>query len=184
MLQRRGVAPRASAQKRDRALGLGNYVHLALKRTTPLLLDKCKQGYSHAVLVFAADGVFGVPGVALLPQNTKAWSARASYQPVTDAAECAAMLKQWELGRRQGLEVLVPYGLSLKCLNRIILFDREPFDLLVQYISKAHLEFEGGVVVEEDPVLAGVSLSPAVRDYLRACVEAGRAAPPPSLPFD
>ena len=114
VLAGRGIAPRATAARRDRMLGLADYVHLSLKSQTPLLADKLRRGYPHALLVFDAAPVQALPETALLPFNTKAWRGRAAFAPVTDPAERTALLRRHsETGRCPSLEVLIKYGLDL-----------------------------------------------------------------------
>ena len=88
-------------------LGLADYVHLSLTPQTPLLADKLRRGYPHALLVFDAETVQALPETALLPYNTKSWHGRAAFAPVTDPMERAALLRRHaETGRCPSLEVL------------------------------------------------------------------------------
>ena len=118
VLAARGILPRRTAARRDRMLGLQDWVHLSLTADTPLLRDKLTKGYPHALLVFPRAAVLALPHVALLPYNAKAWRSRAANQPVTDAGEMAELLRRHaETGRFPSLEVLVRYGLGLDTLT-------------------------------------------------------------------
>lgn len=184
MLDDRGIAPRSTAQARDRSLGLANYVHLAMKMHTPLLQDKLKKGFAHAVLVMDGAGVFSVPGVGLLTQNTKAWRERAAYNPLTEPGEISALLKQWQYGRRRGLEVLVPYGLSLQHVVEIAFFQAEHRDILSRYISTAHSGKSWKLTLESGPTDDAAPLNAELVQYLEDCLSLGSAPQPPHIPFD
>jgi len=184
VLDERGIAPRSSAQVRDRALGLANYVHLAMKMHTPLLRDKLRKGFAHAVLVMDGSGVFSVPGVGLLTQNTKAWRERAAYDPLTEPSEIAALLKQWQYGRRRGLEVLVPYGLSLQHIVEIAFFHQEHLDVLSRYIRQAHADKSWELTLAPGSTVAAASMSVELVQYLEDCLSLGSAPQPPHIPFD
>ena len=126
VLASRRIAPRATAKRRDRMLGLTDYVHLSLDAHTPLLADKIRKGYPHVLLVFDRAAVLALPQVALLPYNTKAWNTRAAYAPVTDPGDRERLLRRHQEGRYPSLEVLVKYGLELTMLDRVVfLADRE-----------------------------------------------------------
>jgi len=184
VLHERGIAPRSTAQARDRSLGLENYVHLAMKMHTPLLQDKLTKGFAHAVLVMDGNGVFSVPGVGLLAQNTKAWRERAAYDPLTEPGEMAAILKQWHYGRRRGLEVLVPYGLSLQHLVEIAFFDQEHKNIVSRYISTVHSSENWKLTVEPGAAADEAFLSTELVKYMEDCLSAGSALPPPHITFD
>jgi len=156
-----------------------------MKMHTPLLEDKLRQGFAHAVLVLDGDAIFSIPGVGLLAQNTKAWRARAAYEPATEPVERDGLLKQWSLGRRRGLEVLVPYGLSLGCLKEIVFLNPEHRDIQAQYISIAHPEKNWTLVLDSgtDRYDAAV-VNTELTKYLEACIELGSAPLPPHIPFD
>ena len=63
------IRPRPTALRRDRKLGLADFVHLSLAPRTPLLADKRARGYPHVLLEFEA-AVADLPGAAYLPFNT------------------------------------------------------------------------------------------------------------------
>ena len=119
------IAPRATAARRDRALGLADYVHLSLRPDTPLLADKLRRGYPHALLVFDRPSVLARPGTALVPYNAKSWHSKAAFTPVTDPADRAHLLDAHRRGRYPSLEVLVKYGLDLAPLRARRLPDRQ-----------------------------------------------------------
>jgi hypothetical protein len=181
VLTDRNIEPRRTAQRRDLMLGLSNYVHLAMKLHTPLLQHKLGKGYPHAALVYRAAPVLAMAGVGLMTQNTKSWRERSAYLPVLDAAEQAALLKQWSLGRRQGLEVLVPYGLSMEYLSEIVFFSPEHRDVIFAFTRAAGqtqpltMDASTGFKPKENQELD---------TYLELCVRLGSAPHPPRIPFD
>lgn len=189
VLAGRGIAPRATAKRRDRMLGLADYVHFSLHAHTPLLADKLAKGYPHALLIFDRVRLMALPQVALLPYNTKAWYTRAEFVPITDAAAMAGMLEQHErVGRYPSLEVLVKYGLDLSGLTRVAFSADEERRAVETLHQSLDLDFHV-------PLVTDVSLFPgvetyrpvtwgAVTTYFDACVRAGMLLPPPELPFD
>lgn len=184
VLSERGITPRSSAVKRDNILGLGNYIHLAPHFWTPLLADRCRRGFPHAVLVFEGKSVLALPGMALLPQNTKAWRAKPLFAPVTDAEGQSSLFHQYALGRRRGLEVLVPYGLSLAALKEIIFFQSNFLDLTDRFIRSRALPVTAPLTLVaslsfdvEEP------LGKSITAFLESCIN-GQLPQPPSLPFD
>ncbi|MBV9850056.1 MAG: hypothetical protein JO250_10325 [Armatimonadetes bacterium] len=189
VLAARGIAPRATAKRRDRMLGLADYIHLSLRPDTPLLADKVAQGYPHSLIVFDAQSVQALPETALLPYNAKAWRGRAAFVPVTDPAERAALLRRHaETGRCPSLEVLVKYGLALTHARQIaFLTDAERLQIAALQTALA--------LITPAPLVTAPALFPrnvpyvpvtgdAIADYFRCCAEAGTVLPPPPLPFD
>lgn len=182
-----GITPRRSAVRRDKMLGLTDWVHLSTRPDTPLLKDKLARGYPHVLLEFDRDAVLALPEVALLPYNTKAWHTRSAYVPVTEAAEKAEMLHQHnETHRFPSLEVLVHYGLDFAHLATIAFAaDNEcqwACDLL------AALRLPVSVPLAPDPALAAVytpgEMRFLTRDYFAACMVAHCVLPPPNIAFD
>lgn len=184
-----GIAPRATAARRDRMLGLADWVHLSLIPDTPLLRDKVRLGYPHALLAFDREAVLALPQVALLPYNTKAWRSRAVCRPVTDLSEKEALLRRHaDTGRFPSLEVLVQYGLDLTHLVQVA-FATEPERALVGGLLGAlGLSFPA-------PLVTAPALFPGSEDYAAttggqvaayfdACRTAGSLLPPPAIPFD
>lgn len=186
---RPGLTPRVSAHRRDRMLGLADFVHLSLSSRTPLLADKLAKGFPHALLVFDRAGVLALPQTALLPYNTKAWHTRAAYVPVTDRVEQEDMLRRHaEEGRYPSLEVLVKYGLDFTNLTEIVFLTRTEHDLCAALLDA--LGLAAPAPLRTDPALFPPrnSYRPVTTDalaaYFAACAEAGALLPPPAIPFD
>ena len=189
LASRKGITARVSARRRDRMLGLADYVHLSLGSRTPLLADKITKGYPHALLVFDRAAVLALPQTALLPYNTKAWHAKAAFSPVTDLAEREKMLRRHAEGKGYpSLEVLVKYGLDLKSLTEIVFLMQTEHDLcavLLQalgLIVPVPLRVDAAMFAPRGayrPVTVG-----ALTSYFTACAEAGTLLPPPAIPFD
>lgn len=189
ILASRGIAPRSTAARRDRMLGLADWVHLSLRSDTPLLHDKLAKGYPHALLVFDRAAVLALPEVALLPYNTKAWRTRAACQPVTDALERANLLRRHaDTGRFPSLEVLAHYGLDLTHLAQIAFVTDEERLWITDLLP-------GLAITSPAPLVTAPNLFPRVGDYLPttgsaitayfdACRAAGTLLPPPPIPFD
>jgi len=188
VLAAQGIHPRASAVRRDRMLGLTDWVHLSLHPNTPLLRDKLAKGYPHALFVFERAAVLALPEVALLPYNTKAWRTRSACQPVTDPGERAALLRcSEETDRYPSLEVLVRYGLGLEHLTQIAFVTASEQQMVQQLLDALALPLPA-------PVVTDVSLLPvcdyqpttiaAIAAYFEECRRAGTLSPPPPIPFD
>ena len=187
VLAARGILPRRTAARRDRMLGLADWVHLSLAADTPLLRDKFAKGYPHALLVFDRAAVLAQPHVALLPFNTKAWRTHAANQPVTDAGEMAELLcRHADTGRFPSLEVLVRYGLSLDLVTQIAFPDTASCEAMSALVNALALPTPVplSIVPALFPALTPPPLSDALRDYFAACHVAGTLLPPPDLPFD
>ncbi len=183
-----GIRPRASAVRRDRMLGLADWVHLSLRPDTPLLRDKMGRGYPHALLVFAREPILALPQVALLPFNTKAWRSRAALQPVTDDLDKAALLRRYAVtGRPPSLEVLVRYGLGLASLTRVAFLSDDEGQQMADLLGALTL-------VPPAPLVTAPALFPraeycpttgdALAAYFTQCRAAGSLLPPPDIPFD
>lgn len=189
VLAARGILPRPSAARRDRMLGLGDWVHLSLCADTPILRDKLALGYAHALLVFDRSPVLARPDAALLPYNTKAWRTRSACQPVSDPVERAALLRRHEItGRFPSLEVLVHYGLDLTPLVQIRFATEEERQGVEDLLATLSLPAPAPLVTRPSLLPPGVTYRPttggAVSDYFGACREAGVLLPPPHIPFD
>lgn len=187
VLAARGILPRRTAARRDRMLGLQDWVHLSLSADTPLLRDKLAKGYPHALLVFGRAAVLRLPHVALLPFNTKAWRTRAACQPVTDPAEMADLLRRRaETGRFPSLAVLVRYGLGFEALTQIAFPDAASCEAVSALVSTLALPIPAPLTLAPAlfPALPPPPLSEALQDYFAACHAAGTLLPPPDLPFD
>jgi hypothetical protein len=184
-----GIRPRQTAVRRDRMLGLADWVHLSLRPATPLLRDKLEQGYPHALLVFDRDALLALPEVALLPYNTKAWRSRAACQPVTDPAEKREMLRRHgEAGQFPSLEVLVHYGLDLALLIQIAFASEEERLWVSELLASLNLTAPASLQALPDLFPAPDDYQPVTRAaiiaYFTACCEAGRLLPLPAIPFD
>ena len=189
VLAPQGVAPRATAARRDRMLGLADYVHLSLTPQTPLLADKLRRGYPHALLVFDAEAVQALPQTALLPYNPKSWRGRAAFGPITDPPERAALLRRHAAkGRCPSLEVLVKYGLALTHTQEIAFLTDAERDLTADLAAR--LALAAPAPLKSSPALFPLHgayapvTGPLIADYFTRCAEAGEVLPPPPLPFD
>lgn len=183
------IAPRVGAARRDRMLGLENWVHLSLQPDTPLLRDKLVRGFSHALLVFDRPAVLALPEVALLPYNTKAWRSRSVFVPVTDPLEKAALLrKRVETGRYPSLEVLVQYGLSLDLLTQAAFAEETERHMVQETLAALDISCPFPLVVNPDlfplPQRYQPTTRAAIAAYFAACQESASLLPPPFIPFD
>lgn len=189
ILAGRAILPRATAARRDRRLGLADYVHLSLHAQTPLLADKMRRGYPHALLVFDRAAVLALPGRALIPYNTKAWFDKAAYAPVTESAQIEALLHaHTHQGRYPSLEVLVRYGLGLDHLKFIALCAEEECEQVQRTLDAAGMPLPADlracpalfpVTGDYCPTTQGL-----VFDYFAACRDAQAVLPPPPIAFD
>lgn len=185
----KGIEPRAGAARRDRMLGLADWVHLSLRPDTPLLRDKLRKGYPHILLVFRRDAVLALPEVALLPYNTKAWRSRAAYMPITDLAEKAALLqRQHETHQFPSLEVLVHYGLSLSALSRIVFVSDKEKAIVLKTLRALGISclapLETTLTLFPMPESYLPTTGDAIAAYFDECRLARRLLPPPNIPFD
>ncbi len=185
----KGIAPRATARRRDRMLDLADYVHLSLRPHSPLLADKLTQGFPHALLEFDGDAVLALPETALLPYNTKAWRTKAAYVPVTDREERRHLLQRHqEEGRYPSLEALVKYGLDLSHLCRIAFLTDNERDLICGLLNALALAAPSPLVTDAALFPLRGEYRPVTRDalafYFTRCRLAGALLPPPPLPFD
>ncbi len=183
-----GITPRSSAVRRDKMLGLTDWVHLSTRPDTPLLRDKLARGYPHALLVFDRAAVFALPEVALLPYNTKAWHSKAAYVPITDAAEKADMLRVHdETHRYPSLEVLVHYGLDFAHLQTILFPDEEERQWIIALMAALNCKRPVALEYAADvfpPYHCGGETRLATQGHFTACRTAGLLLPPPLIPFD
>lgn len=189
VLAGRGIAPRPTATRRDRMLGLADWVHLSLNADTPLLRHKIGLGYPHALLVFEREAVLALPQVALLPYNTKAWRTRAACQPVTNPMEKAALLhRHADTGRFPSLEVLIRYGLELAPLVQVAFITEEERAWVADLLPSLSLSSPAPLVVtpklfpDADRYMA--TTGEAITAYFVACRASDRLLPPPAILFD
>ncbi|BDI29924.1 hypothetical protein CCAX7_19750 [Capsulimonas corticalis] len=184
-----GIAARPGARRRDRMLGLSDWVHLAPRARTPLLADKVRRGYPHALLIFDGPATLSLPGVALLPQNTKAWRARAAFEPVVDPASRARLMDDHlSHGRHPSMEILVQYALGLETLVRVALIDSTEAEMARDLTVRLGLARTAPLSIEPELFPGASSYYPqtltSIADYFHACRAAGRLTAPPSIPFD
>ncbi len=189
VLAAHGIAPRSTAARRDRMLGLADWVHLSLASDTPLLRDKLAFGYPHALLVFERETILALPQVALLPYNTKAWRTRAACRPVTEEAEKADLLRRHaDTGRFPSLEVLVHYGLDLTPLVQVAFVTEEERAWVTDLLQTLDLPFPAPLVTVPELFPSVGGYAPATGEqitaYFAACRAAGTLLPPPAIPFD
>ena len=189
ILSARAIKPRATANRRDRMLGLADYVHLSPDAHTPLLADKVLKGYPHALLIFDGPAVLATPRVSLLPFNTKAWRSKAAYELVMGDIEQEHLLRGHGNGKRfASLEVLVKYGLALDALLSIAFLIDDERVAVHDLVSILEIPLPCPLVTEPDcfPFAAkyqpGTSLE--IFTYFALCQQAGSLLPPPDLPFD
>lgn len=189
VLAGRGIRPRATAARRDRMLGLADYVHLSLHPHTPLLADKLRRGYPHALLVFDRECVLALPHTALLPYNTKAWFDKAAYLPVADAVQKQGLLDAHaQQGRYPSLEVLVKYGLGLEGLKFIAFCAEEEYGQTQRTISDIGLRCSLPLRVCPELFPLTGEYRPVTQklvfEYFADCRRAGEVLPPPEIAFD
>jgi len=168
-------------------LGLDHFVHLSPTSKSPLLLDKLRQGYPHALLVFEARPILDMPEVALLPYNTKAWRTRACFEPVTDPAERAAVLRRYtEVDRLPSLEILVKYGLPLTHLTAVVFIDEREKEACLR-AARGTID-RSLCVVSPDLFPTAEIYSPAgwdiIADYFDRCRLSDTQMSPPAILFD
>jgi hypothetical protein len=189
VLASRGIAPRATARRRDKTLGLSDYIHLSLRSHTPLLADKMRKGYPHVLLAFDRSWTMALPQVALLPYSTKAWQTRAAYVPVTEPCAQERLLRRHEEnGRYRNLEVLVKYGMGLDGLRQIVFPDDLDRQLVVTLLDGLQIAAAAPLITDASQFPHGVAYRPTTRDavaaHFEACLRAQALLPPPELPFD
>jgi hypothetical protein len=170
-------------------LALQDYVHLSFKLQTPLLCDKLNKGYPHAVLAFDAGALARLPGHALLPHNTKAWSSRQAYRPATDPIEKARLLKRHLLFRElQSLEFLVKYAIGLDSgLASLRFVSPHEEEWVKSLCDSAKLRLPPVVHVDES--LAPPGYRPVshrlIEEYFGVCRRTRSVPTPPAdIPFD
>ncbi|MGO8672233.1 MAG: hypothetical protein ACLQVD_12810 [Capsulimonadaceae bacterium] len=185
--RRDGILPRRTAVRRDRMLGLADYVHLSPSPSTPLVQDKVARGFPHVLFVFAGPAVLSLPEVAALPYNTKAWRTRAASVPVTDAAERDVLFRRYlGRGRLASLEILVKYGLSLEFAVEALFLTDEELRVTTDVLARLALPFPPATVDPDrfgSPSYAPRTLA-AIAEYFARCVDSGVVHPPPDVEFD
>ena len=147
------------------------------------------KGYPHALFIFDREAVLGLPEVALLPYNTKAWRSRSAYLPVTDPQEKSNLLKeQAETKHFPSLEVLVHYGLSLSLVKHIAFVSDAECSLVADTLALCAISCSAPLMIEcslfplPEQYLPATGI--AISEYFAACQCAGKLLPPPAIPFD
>ena len=181
-----GIAPRASAVRRDRMLGVDRYVHLSFDKNTPLLRDKLAKGMPHVVLTFDAGAAYlsEPERCALLPFNTKSWRSRSALQAVADPVEMVFHLRRRaEFGRFPSLEFLVEERLSLAHSTCLTVFDRRDLDMVWQIVESLRPQMSPWIRME---VSTSYRVEPAQEtyDFLAHCLQRGASIPLPAVDFD
>lgn len=189
VLAPRGIRPRATAARRDRMLGLADYIHLSTSPHTPLLAQKMARGYAHVLLPFPRDAVLSLPGVALLPYNTKAWRAKAAYVPVTDPDQQRDLLNDHRRKTRcPSLEILVKYGLGLETLAQVAFVCEAEREAASALLGALNLPPPAPLCVTPELFPLRGAYCPTTQEpifaYFDACREAGAILPPPEIAFD
>lgn len=189
VLAARGIQPRRSAVRRDRMLGLADWIHLSLRPDTPLLRHKLALGYPHALLVFDRPMLLARQDVALLPYNTKAWRTRSVCGPVTDPEKCSSLLRRHaQTGRFPSLEVLVHYGLDLTALIETRFATEAERQATKELFTALSMSAPAPLVISPSLLPPGVAYRPTtltdVFHYFASCRQSNRLLPPPPIPFD
>jgi hypothetical protein len=185
----RGIRPRASAARRDRKLGLQVYAHLSPKSWTPLLADKLRKGYPHALFVFDGPGVLALPGAAVVPYNPKSWRHREDFAPVSDPAERALLLKAYQSGKYPSLEIVMPGPVPLSLATGLAFAEPDERRTVEDVLSAAGIACGVPMTTDPDrfPPLAQPYRATTLAEtaaYFDSCRAAGRLLPTPDIPFD
>ena len=134
-----------------------------------------------------AGALARLPGHALLPHNTKAWSSRQAYRLATDPVEKARLLKRHLLFRElQSLEFLVKYAVGLESLATWISVSRQEAEWVRTLCDCLGIPLPSAHV---DETLAPARYRPATQgaidEYFHACRSARSVLTPPrEIPFD
>jgi len=176
---RASAYPRPRILARRRKLGLAGFIHLSLTPQTPLLADKCAQGFPHALLAFSPE-IAALPGAGFCKYNQMAWRHRDDFRPVTAPDEKALFLMEWRTGKYPSAELLVPTTLSLSYATQLYLAMPEDAAWLETFALPTPPTL---VSPETFPPRAESDFTP-FWEYATACQNAGALLPPPDLPFD
>ena len=191
------IAPRPTATRRDRKLGLDKFVHFSFAAHTPLLRDKHRRGYPHVLLRFDAH-IADLPGAGFVCYNAKAWRHRDTFIPITNPDEKAAFLRERQESRRfPSAELLVP-GVALApfCVG-LHTDTNESAAWIEEIINVLRPPFvpTAAVSPETFPVPCAPFAWEPFHAYVRTCASwrvladaigesAGPLPAPPPLPFD
>lgn len=182
------VQPRRTAAKRDRKLGLSDFVHLSLRPDTPLLAHKRAMGYPHVLLAFDRS-VADLPGAAIIKYNHKAWRHRDDFAPLTGSEEKAEFWEAWQRGRYPSAELIVSGELLLSPPMRTVFTASDEETGWLRCLMEAFPPPVPGTA----PLVTNAFLFPpgptvnlsVFEDYAAACHQAGKLLPPPAeIPFD
>ncbi len=192
------LAPRPTATRRDRKLGLAEYVHFSFTPQTPLLADKQKKGYPHVLLEWSAS-LADVPGAAFCRFNAKKWAHRDAFSPIINPDEKAAFLQERaQTGRFPSAELLVPDAVPLASFCVGLHTENDETAAWISKITEAIRPTFAPPVCVSPELFPGATVAfdwEPFRAYLQSCVSwsiVARAlsenAPPfpapPNLPFD
>lgn len=181
-----GILPRRTAKKRDGMMGLTGFVHFSLTPATPLLRDKLRRGYPHALFAFDGGALADLPH-ALLPYNTKAWRSRCCYAPVTHSWDKLRLLRGHdEQGRFPSLEFLARGRVPLGAAARIVFATDIESNQVAHLAASLDLTLPAPLVTDDSllPPNYHPATGDAIEMYFEACRMAGRVLPPPEIAFD
>lgn len=179
------IRPRPTAIARKTKLGLANYIHLSPKTATPLLSDKLRKGYPHALIAFDRIQVSALPGTALLKFNTKRWAHRDDFVPVTDDTEKQIIWEEYARGKYPSLEILVADRLEMSLATGLYFANEEEAEIVESIVTRFSLR--------APPIqIACTYFSPDhysehltnIQEYFNDCCVQDAVLPPPDLPFD
>ncbi|MDX1933762.1 MAG: hypothetical protein SFU56_14285 [Capsulimonadales bacterium] len=179
------IVPRKTVARRDRKLGLDDFVHLSPTPVTPLLRDKFRRGFPHALITFSPE-TLQLSAAALLRYNPKAFRHREDFRPITDPEEKSEVWADWERGAYPSLEIVIGKELPLVPLARSLSLAEEwQEEWLRGFCRRRHLVLPvpiGGEAISWPPMSACDRT--VYRGYDEACEAAGLLLPPPLLTFD
>lgn len=167
------------------ALGLGEYVHFSLRSDTPLLIDKLKKGYAHAVIVLDADPIIEQYGTTVLRFNTKSWRTRAALRCEQDRASIKRIITLSQDKRRwPSAEVLARYGVSLGSNARVLCMSEAERLAVREVLDSVSPDYR----IECETIVSAPEYEPTtfklIQNYFAQCSVAGTVVPPPMIPFD
>lgn len=179
------IAPRPSAAKRDRKLGLDRYVHLSFTPITPLLRDKWEKGYPHVLLGFEESLAYET-GSVFVRYNAKAWRHREDFFPIVSPAEKEVFLHEWQEGKYPSAELLIPNALPLHPhAQHLYFWTLAEKEWLTHLLNRLNIPLPLDCALWESEDSAPLLTLPSdFTDYATACQRAGKLLPPPTLPFD
>jgi len=183
-----GMDGRKSVRRRDRKLGLQAYVHLAPKSCTPILADKLRKGYPHALFTFVAPAVLSLPGAAVIPYNPKSWRHREDFRPITSQEDRERIFAEHTAGRYPSLEVLVPGIVPLEMAQNLSFANDAERLAVTAMLAAMGIPLHPVTVTQpelfpiENAYMA--TTMPSILEYFDACGASGSLLLPPDIPFD